>query len=59
MKRKPNQKKEKGCKLERNEYVRLRREEEKRYEKNIVDKYKEEPKLFYRLINGKIKPKKV
>ena len=49
MKRKPIQ--------ERNEYVRIRRDEEKRYEKYIVDKFKEELKLFYRF-NGKIKQRK-
>ena len=56
MKRKPIQKR-KEYKLERNEYVRVRREEN-RYEKDIVDKCKEEPKLFYRFINGKIKQRK-
>ena len=47
------QERKEDYKLERNEYVRVRREEEKRYEKDIVDKCKEEPKLFYRFINGK------
>ena len=41
--------------LARNEYLRLRRQEEKRYKKDIVDKSKEEPKLFKRFINGKLK----
>ena len=60
MKRKPilQERKEK-YKQERNEYVRVRREEEKRYEKDTVDKWKEEPKLFYRFIDGKIKRKKI
>ena len=58
MKRKPVQER-KEYKLERNEYVRIRREEEKRYEKDIVDKCKEEPKLFYRFINEKIKHKEI
>ena len=43
----------KNTKLER-KYVRVRREK-KSYEKDIVDKCKEEPKLSYRFINGKIK----
>ena len=34
-------------KLERNDYLRVKREEENRYEKDIVDKSKEEPKQFY------------
>ena len=44
MKRKPVQERKEEYKLERNEYVRIRREKEKRYEKDIVDKCKEEPK---------------
>ena len=44
-------------KLARNEYVWVRREEEKRYGKDIVDKCKKEPKLFYRFINVKLKRK--
>jgi len=46
-------------KLARNEYVRIRREEERNYEKNIVEKCKDEPKLFffYRYVNGKMKTK--
>ena len=59
MKRKPIQERIEEYKLERNEYVRLRREEEKGYEKDIVDKCKEEQKLFYRFINGKIKHKEI
>ena len=38
----------------RNEYVRIRREDEIRFEKDIVEKCKEEPKLFYRHIKGKM-----
>jgi len=41
----------------RNEYVKVRREEERKFEKDIVDKCKEEPKLFYRFINEKTKHK--
>ena len=44
-------------KTTRNEYVRIRREEKINYEKSIVEKCKEEPKLFYRFINGKLKTK--
>ena len=55
MKRKPIQERKEEYKLERNEYVRVRRDKEKIYEKDIVDKCKEEPKLFYRFINGKTK----
>ena len=44
-------------KRKRNQYVKIRRGEQKNYEKNIVDKCKEEPKLFYRYINGKLKNK--
>ena len=44
-------------KTARNEYVRIRREEKINYEKNVIEKCKEEPKLFYRFINGKLKSK--
>ena len=53
--KKTNSKNESRIKLERNEYLRIQKEEEKRYEKDIVDKCKEEPKRFYRFMNGKIK----
>ena len=33
----------------RNQYVRIRREEERCYKKDIINKSKKEPKLFYRL----------
>ena len=57
MKRKSKQK-TKEYKLARNKYVKVRREEEKRYKKDIlVDNCKEEIKLFYRLINRKLKRK--
>jgi len=39
----------------RNEYAKVRKEEEKKFEKDIVDKCKEHPKLFYRFINKKMK----
>ena len=41
----------------RNEYVRIRREEERRFEEDIVKRCKEEPRLFYRYINGKMSNK--
>ena len=41
-----------------NEYVKIRREEQKNYEKDIVNKCKNHPKLFYRYVNGKLKDKK-
>ena len=40
-----------------NEYVRLKRKEEKRYEKDIVYKCKKEPKLFYRFVTGRLQHK--
>ena len=58
MKRKPIQERKEECKLERNEYVKVGREEEKRYEKDIVGKCKEEPKLCYGFIIRKIKQRK-
>ena len=42
----------------RNEYVRIRREEEIAFEKDVVEKCENEPKLFYKYINGKMKCKK-
>ena len=56
IKRKPKQKMKEEYKLAKNEYVRIR-EEEKIYKKDIVDKCKEEPKLFHRFINGILKCK--
>ena len=39
----------------RNEYVKIRGEEERNFEKDVVEKCKKEPKLFYEYVNGKIK----
>lgn len=39
----------------RNEYVRIRKQEARNYEKNIVDKCESDPKLFYRYVNSKMK----
>ena len=44
-------------KTARNEYVRIRREEQKNFERDIIDRCKDEPKLFYRYVNGKLKHK--
>lgn len=41
----------------RNEYVRVRRHEEREYERNIVTKFKRDPKLFFKFVNGKMKHK--
>ena len=53
--RKEEKKRKEQYKLVRNIYVRIRREEEKRYERDLVDKCKEEPKPFYGFINVKIR----
>ncbi len=37
--------------------MRIRREDEIGYEKDIIEKCKDEPKLFYRFINGKTRIK--
>ncbi len=39
---------------ERNKYVLLSREEKINYEKNIIDKCKDQTKLFYRYLNWKL-----
>lgn len=39
----------------RNEYVLIRREERKKQEKDIIDKCKDQPRLFYRHVNNNIK----
>ena len=41
----------------RNLYTRIRREAQKNYEKDIVEKGKDQPKLFYNFINKKTKKK--
>ena len=41
----------------RNEYVRIRREEQIAFEKDVVEKCGDEPKLFYKYVNGKVKCK--
>ena len=41
----------------RNEHVRLCREVKRNYEKDIVEKCKDQPKLFYRFVNSKLKHK--
>ena len=42
----------------RNEYVNIRKIERINYEKDIVEKCKDQPKLFYGYVNGKLKKKK-
>ena len=42
-------------KRKRNNYVKIRRNENKKFEKSIVDKCKDQPKLFYKFINKKLK----
>ena len=41
----------------RNEYVRVRREEEIKFEKDVVEKCNDNPKLFYRYVNDKMTSK--
>lgn len=41
----------------RNEYVRLYRETKRKYEKDIVNKCKDQSKLFYRFVNSKLRNK--
>ncbi len=41
----------------RNEYVKTCIDEQKNFEKNVVEKCKDQPKLFYKFINGKLKSK--
>ena len=42
-------------KQERNEYIRICREERSNFERDIVTKSKDQPKLLYRYINGRLK----
>lgn len=41
----------------RNEYVRIRREEERNFERDVVQKCADEPRLFYKYVNNKIRNK--
>ena len=45
-------------KQERNRYVNIIRQAKKDYEKNIVNKCENDPKLFYKYLNNKLKVKK-
>ena len=56
-KRHRNTRNKEEFKQARNEYMKVRKEEERGYEKGIVEKCKEQPKLLYKFINRKIKPK--
>ena len=42
----------------RNEYVTTLREEQRKFENDIIDRCKDEPKLFFRYVNGKMKTRK-
>lgn len=42
---------------ERNEYVKIRREERRNYERDVINTCRDKPKLFYRYVNGKLKSK--
>ena len=41
----------------RNDYVMVLRKEQRQFENDIIDRCKNEPKLFYRFVNGKLKRK--
>lgn len=41
----------------RNKYIKIRRQEARNHEKNIVKKCEKEPKLFFRYVNSKLKVK--
>ena len=56
-KRNRNERNRENYQILRNEYVKVRKEEERKFEKDIVEKCKEQPKLFYRFINRKLKVK--
>lgn len=45
------------CKQEKNKYTDICREERRNYKNDIIDKFKAQPKLFCRYINGKLKQK--
>ena len=55
LKKRPSKNNSEKYKKARNDYVLIRREVERNYQKKIVDKCKDEPKMFYRFINGKLK----
>ena len=54
LKKQRNENNREQYKEARNEYVRIRKEEERIFEKDVVEKCEREPKLFYRYINGKL-----
>ena len=37
-----------------NTYIKIRREEERKFEEDVIEMCEEEPKLFYKCINGKM-----
>ena len=55
VKKRPNRNSRRKYVEARNEYVAIRREAERAYQRRIVNKCKDEPKMFYRFINGKLK----
>ena len=57
MRRRRNERTRANYQRARNTYTEVRREEEAKYEKNIVDKYESDPKLFYKYLSGKTKIK--
>ena len=58
MKKQRNENNRERYKEARSEYVRIRREKEIAFEKDVVEKCGNEPKLFYKYINGKMKSTK-
>lgn len=56
-KKNKNERNRESYRVARNEYVRARREEERNFERDIVEKCKKQPKLFYRFVNRKLKSK--
>ena len=42
----------------RNDYIKVRREEKRNFEKTIIEKCKDQPKLFYGYVNSKLRNKK-
>ena len=56
-KRNQNLRNKEKFKVVRNEYVIVRKVEERKFEKDIVKKCKAQPKLFHIFINGKMKSK--
>ena len=58
MKRNRDPRNKENFKLARNNCTEVKKEEEREYEKDVMEKCKEQPKLLYIFINRKIKLKK-